>query len=51
GLVLTAYALLKRRARPSRDEIAKAIEGNLCRCTGYRKIIDAVAEAASQLSN
>jgi aerobic-type carbon monoxide dehydrogenase small subunit (CoxS/CutS family) len=49
GMILTARALLNRTAHPSRDEIKAALAGNLCRCTGYTKIIEAV-EAASELS-
>ncbi|MFH1035683.1 MAG: (2Fe-2S)-binding protein [Pseudomonadota bacterium] len=48
GMVLTSVALLERRPRPSRQEIRQALAGNLCRCTGYHKIIDAVALAAGQ---
>ena len=46
GMVLTAKALLDENPRPSRDEIRSALSGNLCRCTGYRKIVDAVESAA-----
>jgi len=46
GVVMSAYALLSSNPRPSRDEIREAISGNLCRCTGYVKIIEAVAKAA-----
>lgn len=50
GMILTAYAFLRAsrgaHRRPSRDEIRRAIAGNLCRCTGYVKIVDAI-EAAS----
>ena len=42
GMVLTSLDLLKRTPSPSRDEIRRAISGNLCRCTGYQKIVDAV---------
>ncbi len=48
GMVLSAVDLLRRKERPSRDEIADGLAGNLCRCTGYQKIIDAV-EASSRL--
>ncbi|MBI1798900.1 MAG: (2Fe-2S)-binding protein [Candidatus Eisenbacteria bacterium] len=48
GILMSAWALLERNPRPSRDEIALALSGNLCRCTGYTKIIDAVELAASQ---
>ena len=46
GFLLTATALLRENPHPSRDEIVRAISGNLCRCTGYTKIIEAI-EAAS----
>ena len=46
GLVVTAADLLRRRPNPSDDEIREALAGNLCRCTGYAKIIDAVRLAA-----
>jgi aerobic-type carbon monoxide dehydrogenase small subunit (CoxS/CutS family) len=45
GILITATDLLGR-GKPSRDEIAEALSGNLCRCTGYTPIIDAIAEAA-----
>lgn len=47
GVVLSAVALLARTPAPSRDEIRHAVAGNLCRCTGYVKIIDAVAKVAA----
>ena len=47
GMLMSARALLDRNPSPSRDEIAEAIAGNLCRCTGYQSIIDAIAEAAA----
>jgi carbon-monoxide dehydrogenase small subunit len=47
GMILSAKALLDRIASPSRQTIQKHLEGNLCRCTGYNKIIDAVLEAGS----
>ncbi len=46
GMILTAAALLERSPDPTRDEIKQALAGNLCRCTGYTKIIDAVEAAA-----
>jgi carbon-monoxide dehydrogenase small subunit len=46
GLILTAHAFLRDHPAPSRDEIRRAIAGNLCRCTGYTKIIDAIASVA-----
>jgi carbon-monoxide dehydrogenase small subunit len=45
-MLLSAHALLARKKRPSRREIREALAGNLCRCTGYQKIVDAVAAAA-----
>ena len=46
GMILTAVDLLRRKPEPTREEIREGISGNLCRCTGYQKIVDAV-EAAS----
>ncbi|MDI9571512.1 MAG: (2Fe-2S)-binding protein [Pseudomonadota bacterium] len=46
GMILGAAALLQENPAPTRDEIRRGISGNLCRCTGYQKIVDAVAEAA-----
>jgi aerobic carbon-monoxide dehydrogenase small subunit len=46
GMVLTALDLVRRRPRPSRQEIRYALTGNLCRCTGYTKILDAIEEYA-----
>ncbi len=46
GVVLSAVALLRSNPRPSEAEIRHAIAGNLCRCTGYDKIVEAVAAAA-----
>ena len=46
GMVVQSKALLDDNPHPSRMEIQRSLEGNLCRCTGYKKIIDAVAEAA-----
>lgn len=47
GMLIAATALLQAQAQPSRDEIKTAIAGNLCRCTGYMKIFDAIAAAAA----
>jgi aerobic-type carbon monoxide dehydrogenase small subunit (CoxS/CutS family) len=47
GFLLTAKELLERRPNPSREEIAQALAGNLCRCTGYIKIFEAVELAAA----
>ena len=49
GMVLSAVALLNSNPTPTTDEIKKAISGNLCRCTGYIKIIEAIQQAASSL--
>ncbi len=49
GMVLTAKALLDENPEPTRDEIKTFIAGNLCRCTGYVKIVDAVEAAAAVL--
>ena len=46
GMVLAAHALLLRNPAPTRAEIRQALHGNLCRCTGYQQIIDAVELAA-----
>ena len=43
GIVLSAVALLERKSHPSEAEIRHAIAGNLCRCTGYDKIVEAIA--------
>lgn len=49
GMILTAKALLDVNPRPSKEEIKDAMEGNLCRCTGYTKIVEAVEKAARDL--
>ncbi len=46
GVLMSAWALLRRDPDPSREEIARALSGNLCRCTGYTKIFEAVERAA-----
>jgi len=46
GMVLTAVDLLQRHAAPNRQQIRQGLSGNLCRCTGYVKIVDAVEAAA-----
>jgi aerobic carbon-monoxide dehydrogenase small subunit len=48
GIVLVAKALLDENPHPSREEISGAISGNLCRCTGYQQIVDAVELCASR---
>jgi carbon-monoxide dehydrogenase small subunit len=47
-MILSAYQLLKRNPKPSEKEIRHALDGNLCRCTGYQHIVDAVLYAAKQ---
>jgi aerobic-type carbon monoxide dehydrogenase small subunit (CoxS/CutS family) len=49
GFLLVAKELLKNNPRPTRDEIKEALSGNLCRCTGYIKIYEAVEMAAARL--
>jgi carbon-monoxide dehydrogenase small subunit len=50
GMLMAVQALLNRNAKPSRDEIEEALAGNICRCTSYVPIIDAVESAAAELS-
>ncbi|MGH9464887.1 MAG: (2Fe-2S)-binding protein, partial [Thermoanaerobaculia bacterium] len=49
GILMTAKALLAERSDPSEREICEALAGNLCRCTGYHKIVQAVTWAAATL--
>ncbi len=49
GILLTAQHLLERNSSPTRDQIAEALSGNLCRCTGYNQIFEAVEEAAARM--
>ena len=49
GILLTAKALLEKEPHPSRARIAEAVSGNLCRCTGYQQIFEAIEEAARRL--
>jgi carbon-monoxide dehydrogenase small subunit len=50
GILLSAKSLLESNAHPARDEIREALAGNLCRCTGYTKILDAVELAAGRMT-
>ncbi len=49
GMILSAYQLLLRRPNPREEEIRHGINGNLCRCTGYQHIVDAVQYAARKM--
>ena len=53
GMIISAKSLLDENPKPSREQIREAISGNLCRCTGYKKIIEAISDAApkGQLSD
>jgi aerobic carbon-monoxide dehydrogenase small subunit len=48
GMLMSATALLRKNPQPSEDEIKKGLQGNICRCTGYWNIIDAVRAASGQ---
>jgi aerobic carbon-monoxide dehydrogenase small subunit len=50
GMLMSALYLLERQPRPSREQIKRAIAGNLCRCTGYEFIVDAIELAAARLA-
>lgn len=49
GMILSAYDLLSRNKNPSEEEIRHGLEGNLCRCTGYQHIVNAVQSAARKM--
>jgi len=49
GMIMASCALLKANPAPTEDEIREGLEGNLCRCTGYQHIVDAVKQAATDL--
>ncbi len=51
GMVLTTKALLERNSSPNPQEIREALAGNLCRCTGYQKIVDAIEVAAGEMES
>lgn len=51
GAILSAKALLDRNLKPSESEIRESLSGNLCRCTGYTKMVDAVRLAAEEMSH
>ena len=50
GMIMAARALLDRNPRPGREEIAEALAGNMCRCTGYLPIIEAIEDAAERMT-
>lgn len=50
GMILTAYQLLLRNSKPTEEQIRHALDGNLCRCTGYQQIVDAVQYAVKKMS-
>jgi aerobic carbon-monoxide dehydrogenase small subunit len=49
GMIMTALALLEEQPDPSREDIVRALSGNVCRCTGYEAIVDAVMSAAQRM--
>ncbi|HTQ72887.1 MAG TPA: (2Fe-2S)-binding protein [Burkholderiales bacterium] len=51
GMLMTAKALLEREPNPSRERIKEAISGNICRCTGYNQIVEAIEQAAAEIRN
>ena len=50
GMILSSKSLLDKNPKPSESQIRKAISGNLCRCTGYQKIVEAVQAASEEMS-
>lgn len=51
GMVMSAYALLLKNQHPTREEVRKGMRGNLCRCTGYQQIVDAVILASTYIED
>jgi aerobic carbon-monoxide dehydrogenase small subunit len=51
GMIMTSHAFLQRNSNPSEEEIRKALAGNLCMCTGYVQIVEAVKDAAKGMKN
>ncbi len=49
-MIISVHQLLERNAKPTEAEIRRGIEGNLCRCTGYQHIVDAVQYAAEKMN-
>ena len=50
GMLISSYALLRENPAPTEEEIKIGIEGNICRCTGYTKIIEAIGDAAERMA-
>ena len=48
GMIMTAYAFLEVNKKPTEDEATRAISGNICRCTGYTKIVDSIVHASKK---
>jgi carbon-monoxide dehydrogenase small subunit len=51
GVLMTVVPFLEQNPHPTDDEVREAIDGNICRCTGYEKIIESVQEAAKKMSS
>ncbi len=49
GMILTAKTLLAENPQPSKDEVIQYMQGNICRCTGYKKIVESIIEAAKKI--
>lgn len=49
GFLMTAYAFLKRFPKPTKEQVREAISGNICRCTGYRQIVEAILQASREI--
>jgi len=47
GMLISSYSLLKKKPKPTLDEVKKGLEGNLCRCTGYTQIFEAIKYASN----
>ena len=50
GMLISSYALLRENPKPTAEEVKKSIEGNICRCTGYVKIVEAVLDASERMA-